>query len=185
MTDDEHRRIEAILTFSLNLESAGDVVERNIAAFVAKHLKRGIELSPDADQEIAGRLRGRAGQPALRGLGVHDRRPARGQGADPAEGGISPPRGRRDQDLFCRAPRPSESAATQTSPLDLLRDIKRLNDHLVAGAAYPVLEAAGDLMPSRIADDGGGGRPDRADGVRESFCLPPPRSALRRPRRAS
>ena len=46
-------------------------------------------------------------------------------------------------------------AATQTSPLDLLRDIERLNDHLVAGAAYPVLEASGDLMPSRIVDDGG------------------------------
>ena len=44
-----------------------------------------------------------------------------------------------------------------TSPaLDLLRDIKRLNDHLVAGAAYPLLEAAGELMPSRIADEGDG-----------------------------
>jgi phosphate:Na+ symporter len=50
------------------------------------------------------------------------------------------------------------SAATQTSALDLMRDIKRLNDHLVAGAAYPVLEASGDLMPSRIVDDGGAGR---------------------------
>ena len=50
------------------------------------------------------------------------------------------------------------SAATQTSALDLMRDIKRLNDHLVAGAAYPVLEASGDLMPSRIVDDGGVGR---------------------------
>ena len=50
------------------------------------------------------------------------------------------------------------TAATQTSPLDLLRDIKRLNDHLVAGAAYPVLEASGDLMPSRVIDDGGDSR---------------------------
>ena len=31
LTDDEHRRIEAVLAFSLNLEAAGDVVERNIA----------------------------------------------------------------------------------------------------------------------------------------------------------
>jgi phosphate:Na+ symporter len=41
-------------------------------------------------------------------------------------------------------------------PLDLLRDIKRLNDYLVAGAAYPVLEAAGELMSSRIAEEGDG-----------------------------
>ena len=53
---------------------------------------------------------------------------------------------------------PSKTAAAQTSALDLMRDIKRLNDHLVAGAAYPVLEASGDLMPSRIADDSGEGR---------------------------
>jgi phosphate:Na+ symporter len=32
------------------------------------------------------------------------------------------------------------------------RDIKRLNDHLVAGAAYPSLEASGALLASRISD---------------------------------
>jgi phosphate:Na+ symporter len=53
----------------------------------------------------------------------------------------------------------NRSTAKQTLPLDLLRDIKRLNDHLVAGAAYPVLEASGDLMPSRIVDNGGEGNP--------------------------
>ena len=41
LTDDEHRRAEAVLAFSLNLEGAGDVVERNLASFVAKRLKRG------------------------------------------------------------------------------------------------------------------------------------------------
>jgi phosphate:Na+ symporter len=54
----------------------------------------------------------------------------------------------------------SKSTAQQTSALDLMRDIKRLNDHLVAGAAYPVLEASGDLMPSRIAENGSDGRSD-------------------------
>ena len=48
-----------------------------------------------------------------------------------------------------------KTSAPLTSTLDLLRDIKRLNDHLVAGASYPVLEATGDLMPSRVAADGG------------------------------
>jgi phosphate:Na+ symporter len=44
MIDDEHRRLEAALTFALNLESAGDVVERNISEFAAKILKRGVKL---------------------------------------------------------------------------------------------------------------------------------------------
>ena len=34
--------------------------------------------------------------------------------------------------------------------LDLLRDLKRINTHLVAAAAYPVLEAGGGLLPSRL-----------------------------------
>jgi phosphate:Na+ symporter len=34
--------------------------------------------------------------------------------------------------------------------LDTLRDLKQINGHLVAAAAYPVLENAGDLLPSRV-----------------------------------
>src|SRR5271170_8068093 len=45
------RRLDDVLD-ALNLESAGDVVERNITAFAAKNLKRGAELSPDAAGEI-------------------------------------------------------------------------------------------------------------------------------------
>jgi hypothetical protein len=33
-----------------------------------------------------------------------------------------------------------------------MRDIKRLNDHLGAGAAYPVLQARGARVLSRISD---------------------------------
>jgi len=37
--------------------------------------------------------------------------------------------------------------------LDVLRDLKRVNTHLVAAAAYPVLEAGGALLPSRLRQD--------------------------------
>ncbi len=47
-----------------------------------------------------------------------------------------------------------DAFAREATPLDLLLDIERLNDHIVAGAAYPVPEADGDLMQSRIAHDG-------------------------------
>ncbi len=49
--------------------------------------------------------------------------------------------------------RESEGSGPRVAPRDRLREIKRVNDHLVAGAAYPVLEAAAELMPSRIAGD--------------------------------
>ena len=55
---------------------------------------------------------------------------------------------------FARLRDNRDGSAPEATPLDLLRDIERMNDHLVAGAAYPVLEAAGDLMPSRLAEDG-------------------------------
>jgi phosphate:Na+ symporter len=31
-----------------------------------------------------------------------------------------------------------------------LRDLARINAHLVAAAAYPVLESRGELLPSRL-----------------------------------
>ena len=34
--------------------------------------------------------------------------------------------------------------------LDLLRDMKRVNMHLVSAAAYPVLEQSGELLPTRL-----------------------------------
>ena len=157
MTDDEHRRLEVILTFSLNLESAGDVIERDITAFAAKNFKRGVELLPDAMQDVEAAFA--AVRTNLRSAAsvfmTGDARAAKVLTQQKAEFR------RRETDAirthFADLRDRNRSTAKQAPPLDLLRDIKRLNDHLVAGAAYPVLEASGDLMPSRIVDDGGNG----------------------------
>ena len=47
------------------------------------------------------------------------------------------------------------TAETSALHLDLLRDLKRINDHLVAGAAYPVLQREGELLQSRIGTANG------------------------------
>jgi phosphate:Na+ symporter len=52
----------------------------------------------------------------------------------------------------------TESAETSSLHLDMLRDLKQVNGHLVAAAAYPTLERKGELLPSRIRDDVEGGR---------------------------
>ena len=151
LTDDEHRRAEAVLAFSLNLEGAGDVVERNLASFVAKRLKRGVESSPEDDQEI--REAFEAVRANLRSAAsvftTGDRRAARVLSQQKAEF-----RRREGEAIKTHFARLRQQREATVPALDLLRDIKRLNDHLVAGAAYPVLEAAGELMPSRIAEDG-------------------------------
>jgi phosphate:Na+ symporter len=43
--------------------------------------------------------------------------------------------------------------AASSLHLELLRDLKRVNSHLVAAAAYPVLEGTGALLPTRLRDD--------------------------------
>ena len=43
-----------------------------------------------------------------------------------------------------------ETAETSSLHLDALRDLKRVNAHVVAAAAYPVLEEQGELLPSRL-----------------------------------
>jgi phosphate:Na+ symporter len=154
LTDDEHRRVQAVLAFSLNLEGAGDVVEQNLATFIAKRLKRGMELLPDDNREIQEtfdvvRVNLRSSASVFM---TGDRRAARILSQQKAEF-----RRREADAIKTHFARLRDDRAPQAMPLDLLRDIKRLNDHLVAGAAYPVLEAAGELMPSRIVQDGGDG----------------------------
>lgn len=44
----------------------------------------------------------------------------------------------------------TQTAETSALHLDILRDLARVNAHLVAAAAYPVLEGRGELLPSRL-----------------------------------
>jgi phosphate:Na+ symporter len=154
LTDDEHLRMEAVLAFSLNLEGAGDVVERNIASFVGKLLKRGFHLTPTDDRTISEAFDAiRANlRSAASILMTGDRRAARVLSQQKAEFRRREAEAIRSH--FARLRDRHDASVPEATPLDLLRDIKRLNDHIVAGAAYPVLEAAGDLMQSRIAHDG-------------------------------
>jgi phosphate:Na+ symporter len=44
-----------------------------------------------------------------------------------------------------------ETAESSSLHLDLLRDLKQINSHLVAATAYPILERQGELLQSRIS----------------------------------
>ncbi len=152
LSDEEHRRLEGILAFSLNLESGGDVIGQNILPLAAKQMKRGVELSDEAEREIEATF-----QAARSNLGAAasifmtgDLRAARALIEQKREF-----RRREAEAIRAHLAQLRKSSARQALPLDLLRDIKRLNDHLVAGAAYPVLEASGALLASRISEGSG------------------------------
>ncbi len=69
------------------------------------------------------------------------------------EGGVPRPGGRRDHGAFRPAARRQGRCGGSALHLDLLRDLKRVNGHLVAAAAYPVLEGQGELLASRLRLD--------------------------------
>jgi phosphate:Na+ symporter len=150
-TEADHRRVAQILTFATNLEQAGDVVDKGLLALIAKGLKRDLVFTPEHRAELA----------ALTERLVANLRTA----ASLFTGGDE--RGARVLMREKEAFREFEAAAVaahfaelrggsaqmvETSALyvDALRDLKRLNAHLVEGAAYPILEASGELLASRL-----------------------------------
>jgi phosphate:Na+ symporter len=154
LTEEEHRRLTAILTFVLNLENSGDVVARNITSIASRLAKRGLTLSREGDDEVKATfehirisLRSAASvfmtedARAARFL-TEQKTTFRARETDAIQAHLGRLRDQR-----------SETAQTSTLHLDFIRDIKRINDHLVAGSAYPVLEAGGHLMASRLRDD--------------------------------
>jgi phosphate:Na+ symporter len=44
----------------------------------------------------------------------------------------------------------ADTVETSTMHLDALRDLENVNASLVAAAAYPILEKAGELLPTRL-----------------------------------
>ena len=96
LSDEERRRLEGILAFSLNLESGGDVIERNILPFAAKQMRRGVRTLVRGGTRDRIDLSGRTEQSCRSRFNLHDGRSSRGSGADRAKERVSSPGGRRD-----------------------------------------------------------------------------------------
>jgi phosphate:Na+ symporter len=155
LTEADDRRLGQILTFAINLEHAGDVVEKGILAHAAKRLKRGLAFSEEGREEIRGiveRLIANL-RAAAAVFMTEDARAARQLAAEKQGFRDLEESGTAAHLARLRERRP-ESAETSGLHLDLLRDLKRVNDHLVAAAAYPVLRGQGELLPSRVREAG-------------------------------
>ena len=151
MTEADHRRVVEILSFATNLEHAGDVVDKGLLGIVAKQVKRGLVFSPAEAEPIRriidrlmANLRAAAallvtGDDRAARLLVEEKEIFRSLEADAVAA------------HFERL-REGKIGTVETSALhlDALRDLKRVNAHLVAAAAYPLLEGKGELLPSRL-----------------------------------
>jgi phosphate:Na+ symporter len=133
------------------MEHAGDIVDRNLLALATKQLKRGLSFSKEGQAELlamidrlianvrtAASLLITADERAARLL-ASEKEIFRRMEADATEAHFERLRS------GC-----IETVETSSLHLDALRDLKNVNTHLVAAAAYPVLETKGELLPSRL-----------------------------------
>ena len=150
LADQDHRRLSQIVTFTTNLESAGDVVDRNIMGHIQRRLKRGLSL-PDQERDEMRRL-------LTRLIGNLRAADAVFMTEDVRAAKLLVAEKEAFRDLEAAATTAHFNALRNNSGsgeesqlhLDLLRDLQRVNGHLVAAAAYPLLESQGELLPSRL-----------------------------------
>ena len=153
-SDADQRRIEQILAFTINLEHAGDVVDKNPLDHAAKLLKRNIILSQEQREELAATISRLVTnlRAAASVFMTEDVRAARALAAE--KEAFRNLEAAETEAHFAQI-RAGQAQAAERSAwrLDLLRDLKRVNDHLVASAAYPVLKDQGELLPTRLREN--------------------------------
>lgn len=154
LSEEDRGRLDQLLTFSMNIEQAGDVVDRTLLAHNLKRLRRGIALSREDEGELVARMDRLIAnlRTAASLLMTDDARAARLLARE-KEAFRKAEREATRRHLDClRAP---DTAAARGSAmvLDLLRDMKVINSFIVAAAAYPVLDRTGELRPSRLTPE--------------------------------
>jgi phosphate:Na+ symporter len=152
--DEETRRLAEVRAFAIALEHAGDVVERDLVRHAAKRLRRGVELGPEAEGEIAALHAALLEQLrlAVAVFMLEDaeaaRRLVRGK-----EGLRAAERDAARRLAVAGGLPAAEGGAATGLLLDAVRDLRRVGAHL-ASVAHPLLERRGELLPSRLAAEG-------------------------------
>jgi len=139
------KRAMEIISFAINLEHIGDIIDKNLCELATKKIKRRIEFSADGAVElevfhkrIVDSLR--LGLSVFMSGDIADARTLIAQKA--AIRGAELAAAERHFERL-REGR-SQSIETTSLHLDVLRDLKRIHSH-ICSVAYPVLEAAGEV----------------------------------------
>jgi phosphate:Na+ symporter len=154
LSDADHVRVAEILSFATHMEQAGDIVDKSLLGMAMKKLRRGLAFSKEGETElleIVDRLVANVRAAASLFM-TADERAARLLAAEKEAFRNLEASATASHFARLRAGR-IDTAETSSLHLDALRDLKRVNAHLVAAAAYPVLESKGDLLASRLRQD--------------------------------
>jgi phosphate:Na+ symporter len=146
----EGRRAMEIVSFAINLEHVGDIIDKNLCELAVKKSKRRYQFSAEGAAELVS-FHKRVCESLRIAFSVFmrgDVEAARRLVREKAElRSIELAAGERHFERL-REGRP-ESIETSSLHLDILRDLRRIHSH-ICSVAYPVLEDAGEL-PAREA----------------------------------
>jgi phosphate:Na+ symporter len=146
----ESRRAMEIISFAINLEHIGDIIDKNLMELATKKIKNRLSFSEEGAAELE-QFHGRvvdnlklafsvfmSGDVRIARRLVEEKVAIREAERSAAENHFARLREGR-----------TESVETSSLHLDILRDLKRIFSHICA-VGYPVLEAGGELQPSRL-----------------------------------
>jgi len=147
----EAKRAMEIISFAINLEHIGDIVDKNLNELATKKIKRRFQFSAEGADELSAFHR-RIMDSLRIAFGIF-------MSGDVGEAHklLAEKAALRNAELAAteqhlerlREGRP-ESLETTSLHLDVLRDLKRIHSH-ICSVAYPVLDAAGQLETYRHA----------------------------------
>ncbi len=151
LNEKESRRWADIISFTINMEQIGDIVERVLIDVEEKKINPGREFSEAGIAEICD-LHARLVANLRLGMSVF----LHGNVRDAQTLLLEKTRFRElereyaSTHLVRLADNTVQSIETSSLHIDLISDLKRINSH-ICSIAYPILDAAGALPPSRLA----------------------------------
>jgi phosphate:Na+ symporter len=152
LDDAEGRRAMEIISFAINLEHAGDIIDKNLCEVAAKKIKRKLQFSAEGAAELTAFHKRvldslkmafavfMSGDPAQARKLIAEKAELRNAELAAAEGHLE----------RLREGRP-ETLETTSLHLDVLRDLKRIHSH-ICSVAYPALDAAGEMPAAEVAE---------------------------------
>lgn len=150
LDEEDSKRAIDIISFTTNLEHVGDIIERNLFGLADKKQRLGVSFSSEGQQEIEAMH-----ERVINTLDLAMNTFLSGH-IDSARELIARKtelrnleRSGTERHLERLSDGLQQSLVTSGIHLDVIRDFKRINSHLTS-VAYPVLERAGELRPSRL-----------------------------------
>jgi phosphate:Na+ symporter len=145
----EGRRAMEIISFAINLEHIGDIIDKNLSELATKKIKRRFQFSSEGAEELSAfhkrivdQLRAAFG--VFMSGDVHEARRLLAEKAALRSAELDATERHLER---LREGRP-ETLETTSLHLDVLRDLRRIHSH-ICSVAYPVLDAAGELGTHR------------------------------------